>query len=221
MEEFDDGSEKKKYVIIGVIVGLVALAMIVGAVVISRRAAESPDTATSPGGTTVVVNGSAGTNSAAPGGGGQPDAPLSNVVPVPAGGAQESPSQAAGGPAQPAPTTIDPTINRLLTDEEKQDLGYPTSWVVRIQAKRSSVGTVYADYIVESMPSDTDQDMLSDAEEREAGSDPSKADTDGDGLTDWEEVKKERTDPTKVDTDGDGRGDGDELQQKRDPKVRD
>ncbi|NIB91199.1 MarR family transcriptional regulator, partial [Streptococcus pseudopneumoniae] len=44
---------------------------------------------------------------------------------------------------------------------------------------------------------------MTDKEEVEKGTDPTKADTDGDGLTDKEEVEK-GTDPTKADTDGDG-----------------
>ncbi|NCC53301.1 MAG: hypothetical protein EOM20_19105 [Spartobacteria bacterium] len=39
----------------------------------------------------------------------------------------------------------------------------------------------------------------------------SAADTDGDGLTDWNEVYVHRTDPTQSDTDSDGLPDGDEI----------
>ena len=42
-------------------------------------------------------------------------------------------------------------------------------------------------------------------------------DTDGDGLTDWEEVKRYHTDPHLADTDCDGVGDGDEVQNGTDP----
>jgi len=41
--------------------------------------------------------------------------------------------------------------------------------------------------------------------------DPAKADTDGDGLTDWEEFALYKTDPLKKDTDGDGFTDKEEL----------
>ena len=43
-----------------------------------------------------------------------------------------------------------------------------------------------------------------------------KVDTDGDGLTNWEEFQRQ-TDPTNPDTDGDGRSDGDEFNQGFDP----
>ncbi len=65
---------------------------------------------------------------------------------------------------------------------------------------------------------DTDGDQLSDAEEAEIGTDPTKTDTDGDELSDFAEVGFEPgsstgTDPLKFDTDGDGLGDGAELRQ--------
>jgi hypothetical protein len=58
---------------------------------------------------------------------------------------------------------------------------------------------------------DTDQDGLSDKEERMVGSDPEKVDTDEDGLFDREEVKVYKTNPRLKDTDGDGFSDGDEV----------
>lgn len=45
------------------------------------------------------------------------------------------------------------------------------------------------------------------------------ADTDGDGLKDWEEILF-KTDPRNPDTDGDGTSDGDEVDQKRNPLVK-
>ena len=47
--------------------------------------------------------------------------------------------------------------------------------------------------------------------------DPLKADTDGDGLTDDEEVMTYKTDPLKVDTDGGTIGDGVEVKRGTDP----
>ena len=59
---------------------------------------------------------------------------------------------------------------------------------------------------------DTDGDGLSDAEEVQThGTDPLKADSDGDGLTDSEEVNTHGTDPLKADSDGDGLSDKDEI----------
>lgn len=64
---------------------------------------------------------------------------------------------------------------------------------------------------------DADRDGLDDASEAALGTDPAKADTDGDGLTDREEAKVYKTDPRKPDTDGDGMKDGDEIRARRDP----
>ena len=66
---------------------------------------------------------------------------------------------------------------------------------------------------------DTDGDGLSDGDEvLKYGTDPLKADTDGDGLSDYDEIYKYKTDPLNPDTDGDGLSDGDEvLKYKTDP----
>ncbi|WP_175974000.1 Rib/alpha-like domain-containing protein [Corynebacterium sp. Marseille-Q2823] len=76
---------------------------------------------------------------------------------------------------------------------------------------------------------DSDNDGLTDDQEKELGTDPNNADTDGDGIKDGDEVtgsknpfdkdgnkvkpgeKGAPTDPTKADTDGDGTNDGDEV----------
>ena len=59
---------------------------------------------------------------------------------------------------------------------------------------------------------DTDSDGLSDGDELLLyGTDPTVPDTDGDGLSDGDEVRIHHTDPRKIDTDGDGVNDNDEL----------
>lgn len=58
---------------------------------------------------------------------------------------------------------------------------------------------------------DSDGDGLTNAEELEAGTSVTKDDTDGDGLGDREEVKVYSTDPKDVDTDGDTYLDGQEV----------
>lgn len=50
---------------------------------------------------------------------------------------------------------------------------------------------------------DYDNDGLTNSTERELGTDPENPDTDGDGLTDGDEVRRYYTDPKKSDTDGD------------------
>ena len=64
---------------------------------------------------------------------------------------------------------------------------------------------------------DTDHDGLTDAMERRYGLDPLRADTDGDNLSDGQEVATFHTDARKADTDGDGLNDAFELAQGLDP----
>ena len=60
---------------------------------------------------------------------------------------------------------------------------------------------------------DCDEDGLSDREEKQVGTDPCILDTDGDQLTDIEEIRTYGTNPLKPDTDGDGLGDAEELRE--------
>ncbi len=65
---------------------------------------------------------------------------------------------------------------------------------------------------------DSDHDGLTDAEERELGTQINSLDSDQDGLFDKEEVKIYLTDPLKSDTDEDGILDGEEVRKGGDPK---
>jgi peroxiredoxin len=56
---------------------------------------------------------------------------------------------------------------------------------------------------------DSDDDGLTNAEEKELGTNPDKADSDGDGIDDADEID-DGTDPLEADTDGDGLEDGEE-----------
>ncbi len=58
---------------------------------------------------------------------------------------------------------------------------------------------------------DEDRDGLLNGDEPREGTDPRNPDTDGDGLTDGEEVQRHETDPLNADTDGDGLNDGYEI----------
>lgn len=64
---------------------------------------------------------------------------------------------------------------------------------------------------------DTDGDGLTDAEEMQLGMNVNSTDTDGDGLFDREEVKVYKTNPLSTDTDGDGISDGDEVKSGSNP----
>jgi hypothetical protein len=60
-------------------------------------------------------------------------------------------------------------------------------------------------------PVDTDKDGLTDEEEKALHTALDNPDSDGDGLSDYDEVKKWKTDPMRPDTDGDGFPDGEEV----------
>ena len=64
---------------------------------------------------------------------------------------------------------------------------------------------------------DSDGDGLSDQEEISLGTSIEKVDSDGDGLSDREEVRVYKTDPLKPDTDADGYLDGQEVRANYDP----
>ena len=58
---------------------------------------------------------------------------------------------------------------------------------------------------------DKDDDGLTNKEEEELGTDPEKADTDGDGLSDGDEVLTHESNPLEADSDGDGYDDSAEV----------
>ena len=64
---------------------------------------------------------------------------------------------------------------------------------------------------------DPDQDGLKNVEERDAGTNPMDPDTDNDLLSDAQEVGSRMTDPTVADTDRDGLNDFDEVRAGTDP----
>jgi hypothetical protein len=64
---------------------------------------------------------------------------------------------------------------------------------------------------------DLDGDGLADFREREVGTDPGVADTNGDGLSDAAEIFGAGTDPLVADTDADGLADGEEASLGLDP----
>ncbi len=70
--------------------------------------------------------------------------------------------------------------------------------------------TLYAKWLNENDDKDSDEDGLTDALEKEFGSDPTKADTDDDGVPDYLELDWLNYDPTAADTDQNGISDADE-----------
>jgi hypothetical protein len=62
-----------------------------------------------------------------------------------------------------------------------------------------------------TLSDDPDYDGLTTDEETALGTDPLNADTDGDGLSDFDEVRTYLTDPLLTDSDGDGMSDAAEI----------
>lgn len=60
-------------------------------------------------------------------------------------------------------------------------------------------------------PKDIDKDGIYDFAEKRFGCDPKKADTDGDGLKDGDEVFRYKSNPNKIDSDNDGLSDYEEI----------
>ncbi len=75
------------------------------------------------------------------------------------------------------------------------------------------MGCATTEEVVEEVPAelDSDEDGIPDHVELQIGTDPFNPDTDGDGLTDGQELYEYFTDPLVADTDGDGLSDGDEV----------
>jgi len=88
------------------------------------------------------------------------------------------------------------TVNKLiLCGQNKQDIA------------RLLVNLLSPTFPADSL--DSDHDGLPDYFERQIGTDPYNPDTDGDGLSDYDEIFKYKTDPLKKDSDGDGISDSD------------
>lgn len=66
---------------------------------------------------------------------------------------------------------------------------------------------------------DDDSDGLNNTQELWISTDPFKADTDNDGLSDFAEFNESKTNPLSADTDNDGISDSDELKNGTDPKM--
>ncbi|MGB6849405.1 MAG: carboxypeptidase regulatory-like domain-containing protein [Thermoanaerobaculia bacterium] len=108
---------------------------------------------------------------------------------------------------------------RVSHDFTVYDLGTPglrpptlfVPWIRRVDSPLEYV------LMLTTVNPDRDLDRLANQEERLLGTAWNDADTDGDGLTDAEELGLLGTDPTKADTDGDGTDDGQELLAGTDP----
>jgi len=92
------------------------------------------------------------------------------------------------------------TVEQTGTAGDSDGDGLPDSWE-----------KLYFPDLSKAAAGDPDGDGLTNAEELAAGTNPTKSDTDADGLSDGQEVKTTKSNPTKPDTDGDGLKDGEEV----------
>jgi len=79
-------------------------------------------------------------------------------------------------------------------------------------------GDIQDDAILFGAPVDKDGDNIDDTREGQIGTDPNNWDTDGDGLSDGDEILIWQTDPLKSDTDGDTYPDGSEVKNGYSPR---
>lgn len=109
---------------------------------------------------------------------------------------------ASNNSTAPAQNTVTATPN-ASNENASQTLATTTEVIPATEATMTAV--------IATSTLDSDNDGLTDAEEKIYGTNPNATDTDNDGLSDYEEVKIYHTDPLNPDTDGDGYKDGQEV----------
>lgn len=100
---------------------------------------------------------------------------------------------------------------RILTSNK--EIG-PVSSGTSVNPKQAE----FEDAIKKTSVLDQDFDGIPDSEEVKYLTSPTSSDTDGDGLTDFQEIFDFKTDPLKADTDGDNFTDGYEIRRNLNPK---
>lgn len=169
------------------------------------------------------------------GGGGTPGSPASATFAAPTGdtGTKAKPDKVKqqdnglpGFPALPDEKEIEKWLKQMLKDYERMQreggggtpvMAFMASSLTAEQATNNSMGF----YIVLNAADDLNGDGVPDGLAAQLGVNPlndlTQTDTDGDGLTDQQEIVF-GSDPTKVDTDGDGLSDAQELALDSDPR---
>lgn len=112
-------------------------------------------------------------------------------------------------------TPVEPTVQADTPVQPVQQVPVQTAPVQEVPVV---VTTTLDDTILEGQPLDTDADGLTDEQEKDKRTDPLSWDTDGDLLSDGDEVNTWETNPLVADTDGDTYKDGEEIRNGYNPK---
>lgn len=119
----------------------------------------------------------------------------------------------------PRQSTVVPTIDTNITNIPPTTNNPPPTTVVPLANPVPITTTTPDERILFGEPIlDTDGDSLDDTAEKKLGTDYLKWDTDGDALSDGDEVVTWKTDPLKADTDADGYSDSMEIKNGYNPK---
>lgn len=114
----------------------------------------------------------------------------------------------------PGDETVPPEIAKLFgVDPDEYDSDYD-GLSNYIEIYKTDTDPTMVDTDEDGIPDadeDADEDGLTNSQELALGTDLTKPDSDGDGISDCKEVNEIHTDPCKYDTDEDGLSDGDEL----------
>ena len=94
----------------------------------------------------------------------------------------------------------------VVGDSDSDRDGIPDKWMIRYFGHPTGQASDHS-----LAQDDPDSDGLTNLQEYRHSTDPTNRDTDGDGLSDGDEVNKYHTNPLLADTDGDGLSDGDEV----------
>ena len=97
-----------------------------------------------------------------------------------------------------------------VSQSEDQDVNSILNSIIRLEFFLQNLPKIQVDDDDDCF-NDSDCDGLTDDEERILGTNPYNPDTDGDGLTDYQEVRIYFTNPLNPDTDGDGINDFEEI----------
>lgn len=122
-------------------------------------------------------------------------------------GLVETPNLPAVVPAAVPETNQSEQVEVIIptTTEEQTPAPVATTTVTATPSQSTN------DSILFGESTDTDSDGLDDSRERDLGTDPAGQDSDGDGLSDGDEVIIWKTNPLNSDTDGDSHSDGKEV----------